>query len=200
MSGIARGASAVCAQKLDLWESLFLERTGVECLWTESSLCEKHCVWWSCMQWLCNRMWRMWAWPWQPWPEVKHIHEGYGLLMTLSLTWKSINWRSKESSFSWTIWLAWISWRSTQEEDWQSLSCAASSSPQWCCQSWITSSELISNLKVEQLEKQEFFVNNNMVGGWINQSSTGWDNWHLLNWPLLLGMLSHMTAPTWYVL
>ncbi len=38
---------------------------------------------------------------------------------------------------------------------------------------FITSSELISNLKVEQLEKQEFFVNNNMVGGWINQSSTG---------------------------
>jgi len=31
----------------------------------------------------------------------------------------------------------------------------------------------ISNLKVEQLEKQEFFVNNNMVGGWISQSSTG---------------------------
>jgi hypothetical protein len=38
---------------------------------------------------------------------------------------------------------------------------------------FLTSSELISNLKVEQLEKQEFFVNNNMVGGWINQSSTG---------------------------
>jgi hypothetical protein len=134
VSGIARGASAVCAQKLDLWESMFLARKWVGCLWTKSSLCEKYCVWWSCVQWWCNRMWRMWAWLWQPWPEVKHIHEGYGLLMTLSLTWKRINWRSKESSFSWTTWLAWISWRSTQEEDWKPLSCAASSC---MCLTWV---------------------------------------------------------------
>jgi hypothetical protein len=26
---------------------MFLERKGVECLWTKSSLCEKHCIWWG---------------------------------------------------------------------------------------------------------------------------------------------------------